>query len=346
VSQPAVTEPANRMPVAVISGFLGSGKTTLINHLVKQPGMEATALIVNEFGEIGLDHVLVDSAIENTLLLESGCICCSIRGDLVDTIIDLFSKAELDQIPKFDRIMIETTGLADPAPIVQSIESEFALKNRCQLDSVVTVLDGRQGVAQLKQQDEAVMQVAQADIVLVSKSDLPDADVEGVSLAAKAINPVAEIRPIAYGDVEPDALFGREQRLVRALAGDHDDHHHHQHDHDHEHEHHHDHDDDVRHGNVSTWSVSSKTPLDEAKLRDWLTMLYTLRPANMLRLKGLIGLEGRDAPVLLQAVGPSFSPPVQLDAWPDGEAISRLVLIFKDLPADAVAASFQRHVLP
>ncbi len=345
MSPPATSELTNRTPVAVISGFLGSGKTTLINHLVKQPGMEATALIVNEFGEIGLDHVLVDSAIENTLLLESGCICCSIRGDLVDTIIDLFSKAEMDQIPQFDRIMIETTGLADPAPIVQSIETEFALKNRCRLDSVVTVLDGCQGASQLKQQDEAVMQVAQADIVLVSKSDLPEADVDGVSLAAKAINPVAEIRPIANGHVEPDALFGREERLVRALAGDHDDHHHH----DHDHEHHHDHDqaqeEEVRHGNVLTWSVSSQTPLDEAKLRDWLTMLYTLRPANMLRLKGLIGLEGRDAPVLLQAVGPSFSPPVPLEKWPDGEATSRLVLIFKDLPADTVAASFQQHVL-
>jgi G3E family GTPase len=338
----AATEPANRMPVAVISGFLGSGKTTLINHLVKQPGMEATALIVNEFGEIGLDHVLVDSAIENTLLLESGCICCSIRGDLVDTIIDLFSKAEMDEIPKFDRIMIETTGLADPAPIVQSIEGEFALKNRCRLDSVVTVLDGCQGAAQLKQQDEAVMQVAQADIVLVSKSDLPEADVGGVSAAANTINPVAEIRPIANGHVEPDALFGREERMARALAGGHENHHH---DHGYDHEHHHDHEGEARHGNVSTWSVSSKTPLDEAKIRDWLTMLYTLRPANMLRLKGLIGLEGQDAPVLLQAVGPSFSPPVQLEAWPDGEATSRLVLIFRDLPADTVAASFQRHVL-
>ncbi|MDA0241515.1 MAG: GTP-binding protein, partial [Proteobacteria bacterium] len=142
MTTPSTEATPNRIPVSVITGFLGSGKTTLIGHLVAQPGMDKTALIINEFGEIGLDNQLVETAVENTLLLENGCICCSIRGDLIDTINDLFAKVENNQIPEFSRILIETTGLADPGPIIKSIQNEIALVRRCRLNNVVTMVDG------------------------------------------------------------------------------------------------------------------------------------------------------------------------------------------------------------
>ena len=135
----------NRTPVSVITGFLGSGKTTLINYLVSLENLRDTALIINEFGEIGLDHILVESSFENTLLLENGCICCSIRGDLVDTISDLFTNVTNGKIPAFSRIIIETTGLADPRPIVISIDENPALRDRVRLDSVISTIDGSLG---------------------------------------------------------------------------------------------------------------------------------------------------------------------------------------------------------
>ena len=138
----------NRLPGSVVTGFLGSGKTTLINYLVRQEGLGSTALIINEFGEIGIDNLLVETAIENTLLLENGCICCSLRGDLIDTISDLFAKVRNEQIPQFSRVLIETTGLADPGPIINSIQRDKAVIDRCFVDRVITVVDGVQGKAQ------------------------------------------------------------------------------------------------------------------------------------------------------------------------------------------------------
>ena len=166
----------NRLPVSVVTGFLGSGKTTLINYLVRQEGLGSTALIINEFGEIGIDNLLVETAIENTLLLENGCICCSLRGDLIDTICDLFAKVRNKQIPQFSRILIETTGLADPGPIINSIQSDKAVIDRCLVDRVITVVDGVQGKAQTSKYEEAMFQIVQADIGLISKSDLISSD--------------------------------------------------------------------------------------------------------------------------------------------------------------------------
>ena len=166
----------NRLPVSVVTGFLGSGKTTLINYLVRQEGLGSTALIINEFGEIGIDNLLVETAIENTLLLENGCICCSLRGDLIDTICALFAKVRNEQIPLFSRILIETTGLANPGPIINSIQSDKAVIDRCLVDRVITVVDGVQGKAQTSKFEEAMFQIVQADISLISKSDLISSD--------------------------------------------------------------------------------------------------------------------------------------------------------------------------
>jgi len=322
----------NRIPVSVITGFLGSGKTTLLNHLVSQEGMQSTAVIINEFGEVGLDHVLVESAIENILLLENGCICCSVRGDLIDTICDLFAKARNAQIPNFTRILIETTGLAYPGPIVQSLQCDEAIKRRCRLDCVITMVDGVQGAAQITQYEEAATQIAQADIVLLSKSDLAaDDSVEQLRRDIAHINPAVSITAVEFGRIDPDRLFrspGTGRQFTTA-------HHHHASSDGHDH----------GHGDIMTCALLHEAPLDEARLRNWLAMIYSLRSHKMLRLKGFARLSHSDKPLFIQAVGSIVSPFEWFDEWPGDRPETCLVLIFKGMSPQAVERSFQRHVL-
>lgn len=342
-------ERTNRIPVSIITGFLGSGKTTLLNKLVNRPGMEATALIINEFGEIGLDNLLVETSIENTLLLENGCICCSIRGDLIDTIGDLFAKAQNGQIPEFDKILIETTGVADPAPIVNTIQGEAAVSNRCRLDGVVTLVDGVQGKAQANANPEALMQIAQADLALISKADVAEPEkIRDLEKFIRAVNPSIAVETMSFGDIGPEKLFGldRVERIAETEIAHPHDHGHgdapnHLHDHDHDHGHEHQHD----HGGISTWSFTGDTPIDEARLRAWLRMIYSLRAPSMLRMKGLVRTQSSDEPLLIQAVGPVLSPIQRLGAWPDADASTRLVFIFRDMSVDQIRGSFARHVV-
>ena len=337
MTTPSTEATPNRIPVSVITGFLGSGKTTLIGHLVAQPGMDKTALIINEFGEIGLDNQLVETAVENTLLLENGCICCSIRGDLIDTINDLFAKVENNQIPEFSRILIETTGLADPGPIIKSIQNEIALVRRCRLNNVVTMVDGVHGSAQIRLHPEAVVQIAQADTVLLSKSDLaaPE-DVEALKRDVLNINPTLAINAIQQGRIDPNILFesAGEYGAVSEDAEHHD-----------HHDHGHSHNEAFVHGDIATWSLLHEDPIDEERLRNWLSMLYTLRPFAMLRMKGLVRLTTSEKPLLIQAVGNRFSPPVWRDGWPGDISKTQLVLIFKGLSPEAMRSSFQTNVL-
>ena len=329
----------NRLPVSVVTGFLGSGKTTLINYLVRQEGLGSTALIINEFGEIGIDNLLVETAIENTLLLENGCICCSLRGDLIDTICDLFAKVRNEQIPQFSRILIETTGLADPGPIINSIQSDKAVIDRCLVDRVITVVDGVQGKAQTSKFEEAMFQIVQADIGLISKSDLISSDhLNQLRNFLHQINPTLIIEVVEHGRIDPALLFSD---LVKSpsypILEDHGNRHKSHHDTAHEIE--------SRHNDIASWSLVYEKPLDEVKLRDWLSMIYSLRPFALLRMKGIIKLSNSDRPMFLEAVGNVVGPPKWLESWPNGKEETQLVLIFKGLSEEALTKSFHKYVL-
>ena len=329
----------NRLPVSVVTGFLGSGKTTLINYLVRQEGLGSTALIINEFGEIGIDNLLVETAIENTLLLENGCICCSLRGDLIDTICDLFAKVRNEQIPQFSRILIETTGLADPVPIINSIQRDKAVIDRCFVDRVITVVDGVQGKVQTSRYEEAMFQIVQADIGLISKSDLISSDhLNQLMNFLNQTNPTLIIKVVEHGRIDPALLFSD---LVKSpsypILEEHGN----------RHKSHHDtaHEIASRHNEIASWSLVYEKPLDEVKLRDWLSMIYSLRPFSLLRMKGIIKLSNSDRPMLLQAVGSVVAPPTWLESWPNSKEETQLVLIFKGLSKEALTKSFHRHVL-
>ena len=343
--EPADSASANRVPVAVITGFLGSGKTTLLNRLVRHPGMADTALIVNEFGEIGIDHELVDSSFENTVVMDSGCICCSIRGDLVDTVGDLFANVAQGRLPAFSRIVIETTGLADPAPIVHALTGEPVITDRCRLDSVVTTVDAQNADRQLDDHEEAVHQVAMADIALITKTDLVAADaVQRLARRVTALNPGLPVHTVLFGDIEPDLLFDAAshavERIAPAAEGDPRGGHDRAHDHAH-----HDHPDVNRHGDIRACTIQTGTPLRWDRLRLWLETVFSLRGASFLRLKGIVQVSGEERPVVVQAVGNHFSPPRALAQWPGGARGTRIVLITRGLAPEDLQRSFDAFVV-
>src|SRR6266436_3941407 len=202
------SEPSSLIPVTLLTGFLGSGKTTVLNHVLKQPGMAATAVIVNEFGEIGLDHLLVERSSEDIVLLNSGCLCCTVRGNIVDTLTNLFVDRVKGKVPFFTRVAIETTGLADPAPILHTLMTDPIVAARYMLDGVVTTVDAVNGAGTLGKQPEAVKQAAVADRLLLTKTDLADSaarqEIEG---RLALLNPSAPVIPVAQGAVDPALLF-------------------------------------------------------------------------------------------------------------------------------------------
>lgn len=332
------TEASSLIPVTLLTGFLGSGKTTVLNHVLKQPEMAATAVIVNEFGEIGLDHLLVERASEDVVLLNSGCLCCTVRGDIVDTLTNLFVDRAKGRVPFFTRVAIETTGLADPAPILHTLMTDPIVAARYMLDGVVTTVDAVNGSQTLDRQPEAVKQAAVADRLLLTKTDLAEPTArEGIETRLKALNPSAPIIEAARGAVDPAVLFGigfydpatksaDVGRWLRAEAF--------------EAEHAHEHEDvDVnRHDDrIRAFCITRERPISWAALSAWLDGLATLRGEDLLRLKAIVALSDRpDQPVVLHGVQHLFHPPVMLPEWPTEDHRTRMVFITRDLSRDAI----------
>jgi G3E family GTPase len=322
------------IPVNLITGFLGSGKTTLLQQLLASPELGNTAVLVNEFGEVGLDHHLLQRIDEAMVLLKSGCVCCTIRGDLRDSIRDLYDRRERGSVPAFDRLVIETTGLADPAPIVATLMADPVIRHHFRLGNIVTVVDAKNGRSNLATYEESYKQVAVADRIVVSKTDITKADeVDRLRTELRRLNRTAVqldakrdclsasalissdlYDPAAKSD-EVRRWLAEEQQMPDENQDDGGRHHH----------------DVNRHGEITAFCVSLNRPLDWSAFALWLTMLLNRHGQDILRLKGLLDIAGVSTPVVIHGVQHTVHPPTHLDAWPEGGARTRLIFIAKGL---------------
>lgn len=325
----------SRIPMTVITGFLGSGKTTLLNALLARPEAANTAVIINEYGEVGVDHDLVQNITESVTLLDNGCVCCVVRGDLEQALRDMFLARRAGEMANFERVILETTGLADPAPVMQTISIDPALAEHYRLDGVVTLVDGVQGADQLEDTAEAVKQAAVADRIVVTKSDLTDqATIDKLMAELKALNPTARTAVALQGEIDPDFVLSvgldrsrvAQEAVDRWLGAASQE----EHDHDH-HEHTH---------NVVTFTLWFEQPFKRTTFERCVELLTSLRGGDLLRVKGLVNVEDEAGPVVIQGVQHLFHPPVTLAAWPSDDRRSRLVFITRGIKRETVANLF------
>jgi G3E family GTPase len=304
------------LPVSVITGFLGSGKTTLLSRLLRDPAFERTAVIINEFGAVGLDHLLVESSDEQILLLEGGCVCCSVRGDLVRTAGELLARRAAGAVPPFERLVIETTGLADPAPIVHALMTDRDIADALRLEAVIATVDAANGGATLDAHPQSVKQAALADCLVVTKTDLADPQANGLAERLEALNPAAPKLTALHGAVDARQLF-QTPRLPRYDATKNGDSQH------------------FQHGDgIATFCLRRERPLHAATLSLFLQLLAEHCGAKLLRLKGLVDVvESPGRPAVIHGVQHVFHPPAWLDEWPDEDHSTRIVVISQGLDA-------------
>ncbi len=297
--------------VVLLTGYLGSGKTTLLSRLLVHPEMGETAVIVNELGEVAIDHHLLRRVDERTVVLGNGCVCCTLRGDLADELRDLLSRRDRGEIPAFGRVVVETTGLADPAPILYTLLGDPVVKHHFELERVITTVDAQHGL----RGEESVKQAAVADRLVVTKPDLTDPAV--LMRELRRLNPAAEIIESVLGDLAPGDLFDGDDRDPRDLVFDEAP------AHDHE---------------VRAVCLMFEEPLDWTAFGIWLTMLLQARGGDVLRVKGLLNV-GAEGPLVINGVQHVVHPPEHLPAWADDDQRSRVVFIGRGFSRDELERS-------
>lgn len=326
---------SSKIPVTIVTGFLGSGKTTLISHLVRHPDMNRVALVINEVGEIGIDHDLVTSSTENITLLANGCICCSVRTDMQETLRDLFARRSVGEIFDFDRVIIETTGLADPAPVLQTLVSDTLLEAQFRFDGLVTLVDAVNFLSTLQTQSEIEKQIAIADKIFLTKTDLiVPGDLAPITAKIRAFNQSAPIIEVVQGHVAPTELMhlglssiksrakilsflgedGGQEKYLGDFVKAHD-------------------------SKIQTLSLRFEHPFTWAVFSSTLELLSNLRGPDLLRMKGIINVDGR--PVVVQGVQHIFHPPLTLPDWPNQDQHSRLVFITRNIDSRLIKNLFE-----
>ncbi len=334
---------AGKLPVSLITGFLGSGKTTLLKRLLRDPGMNRAAVIINEFGEVGIDHELVANSSESMTLLSNGCLCCAVRTDLQETMRELFIKRRAGEVIDFDRVFIEASGLADPVPVLHTLQTDGMLGAQYRLDCVITLVDAVNGLRNLDDTPEAAKQAAVADRIVITKSDIA-APAAGAALGARLaqMNPDAARRLAVNGEVDVAFLRDVGPRSTRAAVAD-----------------------------LDRWLSPSGEPrktegaylgervragAHDASIRSFclwfekpftwdsfsaaVQVLTSLRGSDLLRVKGLVNVAGEPGPVVVQGAQHVFHPPVTLEAWTSDDRRSRIVFITRNLSRESVEALF------
>ncbi|MDR3530417.1 MAG: GTP-binding protein [Rhodopila sp.] len=316
---PFLTQAADRdrLPVALLSGFLGSGKTTLVNALLRDPRMGGTAVAVNEFGDVPLDRELIDHGADRTVVMANGCLCCNLAGDMEEAVMRLFSRRDSGDVPRFQRLIIEPSGLSDPAPIAQAILRNPIMSRALRLEAIVTTVDALFAETQLAQHPETRKQAALADRLVLTKTDLATADaVERLRTGLRDHNPAAPILTASHGEVDAASLFPpsffdpalsappphRSGLFAESVDPGHT-------------------------GRHAVVSLTADRPLRWRAFDDWLRTIRIGHAEQLLRVKGMLDIAGAEGPVVVQGVHHVLNAPVELDAWPGGERKSRLVLI-------------------